>query len=81
LHFITNHPLELNLGKVGQTWFLKIVSVKRREMREGKLNRGAVLLVDKEVAHLMQLLVGNSLTLDYVLRSNWQYWTTGVSEL
>jgi hypothetical protein len=34
LSFIRNHPQELNLGKVDQTWFLDLVLLKGREVRE-----------------------------------------------
>ncbi len=39
LNFIRNHPQELNLGKVDQTWFLDLVLLKGREVREGKVRR------------------------------------------
>ncbi len=34
LDFIRNHPQEINLGKVDQTWFLDLVLLKGREVRE-----------------------------------------------
>jgi hypothetical protein len=34
LNFVRNHPQELNLGKVDQTWFLDLVLLKGREVRE-----------------------------------------------
>lgn len=37
LKFIENHPQEINLGKVDQTWFLDLVLLKGREIREAKL--------------------------------------------
>ena len=33
LCFIRNHPQEINLGKVDQTWFLDLVLLKGREVR------------------------------------------------
>jgi len=39
LNFVRNHPQELNLGKVDQTWFLDLVLLKGREVREVKLRR------------------------------------------
>ena len=39
LNFVKNHPQELNLGKVDQTWFLDLVLLKGRELREGKVRR------------------------------------------
>jgi len=38
-NFIRNHPLELNLGKVDQTWFLDLVLLRGREVPEAKLTR------------------------------------------
>jgi hypothetical protein len=37
--FITNHPQEINLGKVDQTWFLDLVLLKGREVREATVPR------------------------------------------
>jgi hypothetical protein len=34
LDFIRNHPQGINLGKVDQTWFLDLVLLKGREVRE-----------------------------------------------
>lgn len=34
LNFIKNHPQEINLGKVDQTWFLDLVLLKGREVGE-----------------------------------------------
>jgi hypothetical protein len=34
--FIKNHPQEINLGKVDQTWFLDLVLLKGREVRQAK---------------------------------------------
>jgi len=39
LNFIRNHPQEINLGKVEQTWFLDLVLLKGREVREVTLPR------------------------------------------
>ena len=39
LDFVRNHPQELNLGKVDQTWFLDLVLLKGREVREVKVRR------------------------------------------
>jgi hypothetical protein len=39
LEFIGNHPQEINLGKVDQTWFLDLVLLKGREVREAMLPR------------------------------------------
>jgi hypothetical protein len=36
LDFIKNHPQEINLGKVDQTWFLDLVLLKGREVPEAK---------------------------------------------
>ena len=39
LTFIRNHPQELNLGKVDQTWFLDLVLLRGREVPTAKLPR------------------------------------------
>ena len=39
LNFIRNHPQELNLGKVDQTWFLDLVLLKGQEVRGTSLPR------------------------------------------
>jgi len=39
LDFIRNHPQELNLGKVDQTWFLDLVLLKGRGVREATFPR------------------------------------------
>src|SRR5216683_508453 len=39
LDFIRNHSQEINLGKVDQTWFLDLVLLKGREVREVTLPR------------------------------------------
>jgi len=41
LDFIRNHPQEINLGKVDQTWFLDLVLLKGREVREATFPRSA----------------------------------------
>jgi hypothetical protein len=48
LDFIRNHPQELNLGKVDQTWFLDLVLLKGREVRQAKSPRDAAVLADDE---------------------------------
>ena len=48
--FIRNHPQEINLGKVDQTWFLDLVLLKGREVRQAKSPRDAVVLADDEAA-------------------------------
>ncbi len=39
--FIRNHPQEINLGKVDQTWFLDLVLLRGREVRPAKSSRAA----------------------------------------
>ena len=39
LHFLKNHPQEINLGKVDQMWFLDLVLLKGREVPEAKTAR------------------------------------------
>ena len=39
LNFIRNHPQEINLGKVDQTWFLDLVLLRGREPRAEKSPR------------------------------------------
>jgi hypothetical protein len=39
LNFLRNHPQEINLGKVDQTWFLDLVLLRGREIGEQKLPR------------------------------------------
>ncbi len=34
ISFIRNHPQEINLGKVDQTWFLDLVLLKGKGVRE-----------------------------------------------
>jgi hypothetical protein len=41
LEFLRNHPQEINLGKVDQTWFLDLVLLKGREVRQAKSSRAA----------------------------------------
>jgi hypothetical protein len=50
LNFIRDHPQEINLGKVDQTWFLDLVLLRGRELRETKSPRHAVVLADDEAA-------------------------------
>ncbi len=50
LDFLRNHPQEINLGKVDQTWFLDLVLLKGRELRQAKSPRKAVLLAADEAA-------------------------------
>src|SRR5260370_17315018 len=40
LDFIRTHPQEINLGKVDQTWFLDLVLLKGREVRDATVPRG-----------------------------------------
>ena len=37
LRFLKEHPMEFSLGRVDQTWFLDIVLLKGRELRENRL--------------------------------------------
>lgn len=39
LAFLRDHPREINLGKVDQTWFLDLVLLKGRELREANVRR------------------------------------------
>ncbi|MGH9739363.1 MAG: hypothetical protein ACRD4X_12385 [Candidatus Acidiferrales bacterium] len=39
LHFFKNHPQEINLGKVDQTWFLDLVLLRGRGVPEAKTSR------------------------------------------
>lgn len=41
LNFIRNHPREINLGKVDQTWFLDLVLLRGRGVPEAKLAHDA----------------------------------------
>ena len=41
LNFIRNHPEEINLGKVDQTWFLDLVLLQGRELRGAQVRRNA----------------------------------------
>jgi hypothetical protein len=50
LRFIKNHPQEINLGKVDQTWFLDLVLLEGTEVRQAKSPRDAVILADDEAA-------------------------------
>ena len=42
VEFIRNHPQQINLGKVDQTWFLDLLLLKGREVRQAKSPRKAV---------------------------------------
>lgn len=46
LDFIRDHPQEINLGKVDQTWFLDLVLLKGREVRRAKSRRAGVTTDD-----------------------------------
>ena len=48
LHFIKNHPQEINLGKVDQVWFLDLVLLRGREVPEAGTSR--VEKTDENVA-------------------------------
>jgi hypothetical protein len=48
LHFIKNHPQEINLGKVDQVWFLDLVLLRGREVPEAETSR--VEKTDENVA-------------------------------
>jgi hypothetical protein len=50
LNFIKDHPQEINLGKVDQIWFLDLVLLKGREVRQAKSPRDAVVAADDEAA-------------------------------
>jgi hypothetical protein len=43
LDFLRDHPQEINLGKVDQTWFLDLVLLKGREPHRTKARRAAAL--------------------------------------
>jgi DNA-binding CsgD family transcriptional regulator len=49
LNFVRNHPQEINLGKVDQTWFLDLVLLKGRDAHQAKRIRSAAA-TDDEVA-------------------------------
>jgi len=46
LTFIKNYPQEITLGKVDQTWFLDLVLLKGREVREKKSSRSGAARED-----------------------------------
>jgi hypothetical protein len=46
LDFLRNHPQEINLGKVDQTWFLDMVLLRGREVRQTKSRRAGVTTED-----------------------------------
>ena len=48
LNLIRNCPQEINLGKVDQTWFLDLVLLKGREVRQAKPPLDAAVLLDDE---------------------------------
>ena len=50
LDFIRNHPQEINLGKVDQMWFLDLVLLKGREVRDEPSRRNAQSETDEEAA-------------------------------
>ncbi|MGB6875382.1 MAG: hypothetical protein WBD87_05055 [Candidatus Acidiferrales bacterium] len=50
LHFLKNHPHEINLGKVDQTWFLDLVLLRGREVPEVKTSRPGTLDEDSVAA-------------------------------
>ncbi len=45
-----NHPEEINLGKVDQTWFLDLVLLRGRELRGAQVRRNAEAEEDDAVA-------------------------------
>jgi hypothetical protein len=47
VEFIRNHPQEINLGKVDQTWFLDLLLLKGREVRQAKSPRKTVERADE----------------------------------
>jgi len=50
LHFLKNHPQEINLGKVDQMWFLDLVLLRGREVPEAKTSRPDSLDADSVAA-------------------------------
>ena len=48
--FIRNHPQEINLGKVDQTWFLDLVLLKGKEAHQAKRTRGVAARDDEAAA-------------------------------
>ncbi len=48
LAFLRTHPEEINLGKVDQTWFLDLVLLRGRELREAKTSRRVEIGDDDE---------------------------------
>jgi hypothetical protein len=50
LNFLRNYPQEIHLGKVDQTWFLDLVLLRGRELREAKAARGAETADDDSAA-------------------------------
>ncbi len=51
LDFIKDHPQEINLGKVDQTWFLDLVLLKGTEVRQARSPRDGAALEDDEAAY------------------------------
>lgn len=47
VELIRNHPQEINLGKVDQTWFLDLLLLKGREFRQAKSPRKKVERADE----------------------------------
>jgi hypothetical protein len=50
LNFIRSHPQEICLGKVDQTWFLDLVLLRGREVRQAKSSRAATRAEDNLAA-------------------------------
>lgn len=46
LNFIRSHPQEICLGKIDQTWFLDMVLLRGREVRQAKSSRAATKAED-----------------------------------
>ncbi len=46
LDFLRSHPQEINLGKVDQTWFLDLVLLRGREVRQATSRRAGVTTED-----------------------------------
>jgi hypothetical protein len=47
LRFLRTHSEEINLGKVDQTWFLDLVVLRGRELREAKPSHSAEISDDE----------------------------------
>ncbi len=50
INFIRNHPQEINLGKVDQTWFLDLVLLKGKGVREARVPRSTDAAEDDAAA-------------------------------